>query len=421
MASGREPPFSLPPLTVYLVHAGGAAFAFAVYATLSSVYRFQTVGLTPLELVLVGTVLEATVLLSELPTGVVADTVSRRRSLLIGTVLIGVGFALEGLVPVVAAVFAAQVIWGLGAAFESGAVEAWLSDEIGERPASRAFLRAAQVRQIGMLAGIPVAAGLGRIGLGLPLAAGGLVFLLLAGFLAATMAEGGFTPQRADDRNPLRAMGRTLRLARESARARPLVWTILAVALFVGASSETFDRLWEARMIAGPGVPAGVEAATWFAGIALVTAALAIAAAELARRGLDRAEGAARTRRPLVAVLATLTVVRLGAVAAFGLAGRLDLAVATYLLARTSDGLHAPLYRAWLNRELEPATRATAFSAAGVADALGQVVGGPLLGLVAAALGMPAAFVVAALLLGPAAALLVRTWRREPPASEGVA
>jgi DHA3 family tetracycline resistance protein-like MFS transporter len=174
-------------------------------------------------------------------------------------------------------------------------------------------------------------------------------------------------------------------------------------------------------MIAGPGVPAGVEAATWFAAIALVTAALAIAAAELARRGLDRAEGAARTRRPLVAVLATLTVVRLVTVAGFGLAGRLDLAVATYLLARTSDGLHAPLYRAWLNRELEPATRATALSAAGVADALGQVVGGPLLGLVAAALGMPAAFVVAALLLGPAAVLLARTWRREPPGSEGVA
>ncbi len=115
-----------------------------------------------------------------------------------------------------------------------------------------------------------------------------------------------------------------------------------------------------------------------------------------------------------MALLLALTWLQGGAVASFGLAGRLDLAVATYLLARVTGRLHAPLYRAWLNRELEPATRATAFSAAGVADALGQVVGGPLLGLVAVVLGMPAAFVAAAMLLGPAAWLLARAWRREP-------
>ncbi|MDZ7708356.1 MAG: hypothetical protein U5J97_10805 [Trueperaceae bacterium] len=85
-----------------------------------------------------------------------------------------------------------------------------------------------------------------------------------------------------------------------------------------------------------------------------------------------------------------------------------------YLLARVSARLNTPLYRAWLNRELESATRATAFSAAGVADALGQVAGGPLLGLVAVVFGMPAAFVAAAMLLGPAAWLLGRAWRREP-------
>lgn len=414
MLPGRRPPFALPALQVYLVHAGVAAFAFAVMATLSSVYRFQVVGLSPLQLVLVGTVLEGTVLLAELPTGVLADTVSRRLSLLVGTVLIGIGFVLEGLVPTLAVVLLAQVVWGLGAAFESGAVEAWLSDEIGERAASRAFLRAAQVQQVAALAGIPAAALFGRVSLGLPLVAGGVGFLALAGFLALTMQETGFEPAGQRNRDPLRSMVGTLRRGVELARSRPLVWTILGVALFTGASSETFDRLWEARMIAGPGLPAGIGAPTWFALVAIVTAVLGVAAADVARRGLERADPHGRARRPLVALLLALTLVQSGAVAAFGLAGRLDLAVAMYLLARVTGRLHAPLYRAWLNRELEPATRATAFSAAGVADALGQVAGGPLLGLVAVALGMPAAFVAAAMLLGPAAWLLGRAWRREP-------
>lgn len=404
-------------MRVYLVHAAVSAFGFAVFATLSSIYRFQQVGLTPLQLVLVGTVLEATVLLAELPTGVVADTISRRLSLLIGTVLIGLGFLLEGLVPLLASVMVAQVVWGLGAAFESGAVEAWLSDEIGETRANLAFLRSAQVRQLAMLAGIPVAAFAGGAGLGLPLAIGGAVFLGLAAFLALTMKESAFEAAHEPTRDPLKAAVLTLRHGIALASARPLVWTILAVAVFAGAASETFDRLWEARMLAGPGLPSGIGAPTWFAILAFATAMVGVGVTEAAHRALQRSDAAGRGRAPLVAWLWMAMVVQAVTVAAFGLAGRLDLAVAMYLVARVTGRLHAPLHRAWLNRELEPSTRATAFSAAGVADALGQVAGGPLLGLVAAAAGMPAAFVASALVLGPAAGLLVRSWRREASAS----
>lgn len=396
-------------MRVYLIHAVASAFAFSVFATLSSIYRIRDVGLGPLELVLVGTVLEATVLLAELPTGVVADTVSRRLSLLIGSLLIAAGFLLEGLVPVLAAVMAAQVIWGLGAAFESGAVEAWLSDEVGEAPASLAFLRGAQARQIGLFAGIPLAAWLGSRSLGLPLAMGGVGFLVLAAFLAVTMQENGFEGASGRQRNPVRALLQTVGRAATFGRSRPLIASILAVAVFVGASSETFDRLWEARLLAGVGLPEGVEAPLFFAALAAVTAAVSIVAAEYARRALRDGPQGGASRGTLVAWLTGAMVVQAVTVAAFGLAGRLDLALGMYLAARVAGGLHVPLYRAWLNRELEPTTRATVFSAAGVANAGGQVLGGPLLGLVAAVAGMPAAFVAAALVLGPAVVLLSRT------------
>ena len=413
MRSERVPLIPLPALTVYLVRAFVVAFAFTLYATLSGVYRIQDVGLDAFQLVLVGTVLEATVLLFELPTGVLADAVSRRWSMIVGTVLIGTGFLIEGALPVLAAVLIAQAVWGLGVAFESGAVEAWLSDEIGEAAANRAFLRAAQVQNIAVLLAVPVAGWLGHGSLATPLIAGGAGYLLLSGFLFLALREGGFASVGGSERNPFRAIPRTLSRATELGARRPLVWTILGVALFAGASSETFDRLWEARLIDGPGLPAGFDAATWFAILTGATAVLGIAAAELARRGLERRDVGGTDRRPLVALLFGVTVVQGGAVMAFGLSGRLDLAVAMYLLTRVSRTVHAPLLRAWLNRELDPATRATAFSAAGFADALGQVSMGPLLGFVAAALGMPVAFVIAGLLLGPAVWWIGRAWRRE--------
>jgi len=354
-------------LRVYYVHAAASAYAFAVFATLSSIYRIRDVGLGPFELVLVGTVLEATVLLTELPTGVVADTISRRLSVLVGTVLIGLGFMLEGLVPVFASVLAAQMVWGLGASFESGALEAWLSDEIGEARANVAFLRAAQLRQAGLLLGIPFAAWLGSVTLGFPLIFGGAVFLVLAAYLALAMRERSFAPAEAAHRNPVRSMRATLVRAASAARRRPLIGTILIVAVFVGASSETFDRLWEARLLAGPGLPAGVAAPLAFGVLAAVTAVLGIGVAELAHRALRRNDARGGGRRILVAWLAAAMAVQALAVAAFGLAGRLDLAVATYLAARVAGRLHVPLYTAWLNRELEPSTRATAFSSAGAA------------------------------------------------------
>jgi DHA3 family tetracycline resistance protein-like MFS transporter len=45
-----------------------------------SVYRIEVVGLDPLRLVLLGTALEVTVLICEVPNSVLADTYGRRRS-----------------------------------------------------------------------------------------------------------------------------------------------------------------------------------------------------------------------------------------------------------------------------------------------------------------------------------------------------
>jgi DHA3 family tetracycline resistance protein-like MFS transporter len=53
-------------------------------------------------------------LLGEVPTGVVADVYSRRLSIVIGVLLTGAGFMIEGLFPYFEAILLAQVVWGLG-------------------------------------------------------------------------------------------------------------------------------------------------------------------------------------------------------------------------------------------------------------------------------------------------------------------
>ncbi|MBI4675532.1 MAG: hypothetical protein HY741_28140 [Chloroflexi bacterium] len=84
---------------------------------MSILYQVQTVGLNPFQLVLVGTVLEFTAFVAEVPTGILADVYSRRLSILIGFVLVGLGFIVEGSIPQFWSVLLAQVIWGVGATF----------------------------------------------------------------------------------------------------------------------------------------------------------------------------------------------------------------------------------------------------------------------------------------------------------------
>ena len=109
------------PARTYFAYNGAWAFLSALTFTLSMVYYVRDAGLDPLQMVLVGTTLELACFLFEIPTGIVADLYSRRLSVIIGVALIGAGFLLQGLVPAFLAILAAQVLWGLGYTFTSGA------------------------------------------------------------------------------------------------------------------------------------------------------------------------------------------------------------------------------------------------------------------------------------------------------------
>ena len=111
----------------------------------SIVYHLEVVQLDAFQLVLVGTVLETSCFLFEIPTGVVADLYSRRRSVLIGMFLYGLGFLMEGALPWFAPVLLAQVVWGCGDTFITGALEAWIASEEEDKPIDKVFLRGSQM------------------------------------------------------------------------------------------------------------------------------------------------------------------------------------------------------------------------------------------------------------------------------------
>ena len=65
--------------------------------------------------------LEVSTFLFEIPTGVVADVVSRKVSVIIGHAMIGAGFLVMALWPTFGLILLSQVIWGVGHTLTSGA------------------------------------------------------------------------------------------------------------------------------------------------------------------------------------------------------------------------------------------------------------------------------------------------------------
>lgn len=397
------------PFVVYMILEFSSSLLFSLIFTVNLIYHVTVVQLSPMQLVLVGTILEATVFLFEVPTGVLADVKSRRLSVIMGYVLMGVGFIVEGSLPFFWSVALAQVLWGFGYTFTSGATQAWVADEIGEERAGEAFMRGSQAGHMGGLLAIPISVVLGQVNVALPIVLGGGLMMLLALFLTLAMTEEGFTPISAGERTTWRLMLKTVADARQVVGRQPILVTLLGIGLFFGLYSEGFDRLWTAHLLENFTTPwaGAVEPVVWFGVIRAVSSVASLAAMEVARRRVDTGRSVPIAR--VLMVNAGLIVITL---AGFGLTKIFWVAVVLYWLIGTLRSIAGPLHTAWFNLRIDDSqVRATMFSVGSQVDAIGQIAGGPAMGAIGNA-SIRAALVVSALILSPVLPLYALTIRR---------
>ena len=398
----------LRPYPVYLGIKGAFALFFMLWATVASVYRIEEVGLDPLRLVLLGTALEVAVLVFEVPTGVLADTYGRRRSVIAGFLLMGAGFALEGAVPLFWSVLAAQMVWGVGYTFISGALEAWIADEAPERDLGRVYLRGEQADYIGSLIGVVLSVAIATVALNLPLIIGGGLTVALGVVLFFAMPERRFRPSPREGRSSLQQVSSTARGGVRLVRARPVLLILLVVAVVSGMSEEGFDRLYAKHFLDVVGLPSfgALDPVVWFGVLNAGALVLSYLAAEVVGRRLDVGDAAVAAR--LLLVLNALTIVGM---LAFALAGSFAFALAAFWFASLTRTLSEPLYLTWLNEGLEPGVRATVISMGSQSGALGEASAGPVIGAIGNLAGVRAALTVAAIILAPTLLLYARAIR----------
>lgn len=405
-------------LSIFYQYSFATAVFFKMVFFVGTLYYITVIQMDPLQLVLVGTAMEASIFIFEIPTGVIADVYSRRLSVIIGVFLMGVGFFLIGLWPRFYTVIIAQIIWGAGYTFTSGAAQAWISDEIGEENAGQAFMKATQLEQFGGMLGLGLSLWLAAYRINLPILLGGGLFFPLGFYLIAFMPETAFKKVDLKHWQGWKRFTGTFQNGVKMIHRRPVLLVILVVGTLIGLYSEGFDRLWMKHLLESfslprlpllplAGDPEYINTLLWLGIISFVGMALTSLASGAAQRWVARPG-----TQPLVQGLFAAVVLLTICLFAFSLSTLLGFLLIFYWLIGILRTVINPLYTAWVNHRLDSEVRATVLSMSSQVDAIGQIMGGPLVGVVARAVSVKTGLLLTSSMLVPLIPILGNQLRK---------
>lgn len=366
----------------------GVTFDAATWAWYLAAIVWWTVdlGYGPLQLVLLGTVLEVTALVTEVPTGMVADRVSRKWSVVSSYAMMSTAMMLSAATRDYGVMLAAQALFGLGWTFRSGADVAWLTDERtalrrleGESDAealdeSPALLRRHRLGiTAGLLALVPVILW-GDHSLRGVILVSGLGLALTTIWLAVAMTDHFRVGSDGDEHEA--GMLAILREGFGVTRRVRSIRLLIVVMVLLGLGAEALDRLgFKAFLDEGD---FGDESLR-FTGILFATmAALGLLVVWVTESARNRGVGLG-----LLAVV-LLSVSSVGAAIA-AVAPAIGIAVGLALQDPCREALD-PVTTALANEQAPESSRATVLSFVSLSHGLGNTFGGIVLALVAEAL-----------------------------------
>lgn len=406
----------LSPYKTYLLFSAATSLLFSLVFTVSMVYQVEIIKLNPLQLILVGTTLEAACFLFEIPTGIVADVYSRKLSVIIGVTMIGLGFTLEGMIPKLTAVLGAQVLWGVGYTFISGALDAWIAEEDKTLSLDKIYLKGSQVSQIASVIGIILSTAIGNFSIRLPIILAGILFIILAIALLIYMPENNFKSSAPEDLNTFGKMGHTLLTSLGIIKNNKIILLLLSITLFYGLSSEGYDRLATAHFLKDTTLPTigNLQPVTWFGIFGIVGMILSAIVMQFIIKKLEK-----NNKIQSFGILLTTNMFYILTMIIFALTKDFSLMLMAYLSTNMLRTINDPIFNSWLNSHIEDSARATVLSTNGQLNALGQIIGGPIIGIIATRVSISIGIACTALMLTPVIILYILSVIKQRNASSG--
>jgi MFS family permease len=376
----------------YLLLMLGNTLAASLIWGINTIFLLDA-GLTNLEAFAANAFFTAGMVVFEVPTGIVADTIGRRASYLLGTVTLAASTLFYVLLWQIEAPLwewaIASMLLGLGFTFFSGAVEAWLVDALAATgftgEIETVFGRGQIVTGAGMLTG-SVAGGFiaAQISLGAPFVLRGAVLAVMFVVAFRMMHDVGFTPEPGG--RPLAEMRKIAAASIEYGWRVPAVKWLMVEALFTGGVGIYAFYALQPYLLELYGDPDAYTIAGLVAAIVAGAQILGGMAAPRIRRLFARRTSALL----LVAALSAVALGVMGAVESFAVV-LAAVVVWGLLFAATM-----PIRQTYLNGMIPSPQRATILSFDSMMSSTGGVWTQPVLGRAADAWGYAPSYLIGA-------------------------
>jgi DHA3 family tetracycline resistance protein-like MFS transporter len=279
------------------------------------------------------------------------------------------------------------VIWGFGATFLSGADIAWITDEVKGKNIDKILLKGTQIRQICMLIGIFVSISLATSDISLPIKMSGLLFILLGIFLYFFMPELNFQPvSKNKTKNGVKIttwskLIQTFTNGVKHIKGNKVLIFLFSAVILGGLYSEGFDRLWTFRFLRDLSFPTfgHMNPLYWFAIIHSGGILINLTFIEWIKRNMKDSASIG-----VLWLLSAINMIMASSIFIFAFAGNFYLAAASYWLTYAMRYTHSSLNDIIINKNIsDSGIRATVFSMKAQLDQVGQIIGGPIIGLIA--------------------------------------
>lgn len=396
--------------SVYYIRCAALEFNSGLIFTSIWVLYYSVMKLSLVEISLLYIVITISNLVLEIPTGVLADVYSRRLSVILGGIFIGLAYVLMGVFPLFTIALLAGFVEAIGDTCVSGALQAWITDEVGTDNVGHVFLRGKQIATPAHWAGVILSIALAALSnYQVPIVLGGMLWFGLTLFLIVFMPETGF--QRVATGGitgksllgPVKASLTTfvdgLRLVRGTRTLQGLfIAQFLSSALADGFYKFSRAHILQSFMLPVITVPLlGVlKDNLWFGVLEVLQGLFYLVGAEILRRTvkLDTSSASAR-------VLAVFYGVIGAALLGFAFTGHFGWAIATWVMINGLQDIGRPVTEAWLNQNIPSKIRATVISISSQTGMLGTLGSSTGLGAFGDRFGVRSTLVLSGVLLLP--------------------
>jgi DHA3 family tetracycline resistance protein-like MFS transporter len=378
---------------LYLLIRSVMGLAFHMNFMATAIYRIDIARLEIYQLILIGSALEIAVFVFEVPTGVVADLKSRRLSIIIGLFIIGLGFLIEATTIYFIVIFAAQVIWGLGYTFISGALDSWVSDETDNEQIEHTIITGAQMNKLFSVLGMLLAGLIGMIDIRLAIYVSGGIFIVMALYSILQMKEQHFHKTEQEEslwKQYFSQLGKAFKHVKSSKTLR----IMFIIMLFFGLYSEGIDRTHERYILNDLNMRVYLDLAPiWILSIMnAIVALLGYIILHIVKKYIEKGQH-------LIFWVSNFTLMMIVGIIGFAFLPFEYIAVFAFMFFTINREATYPLLDTILIKATPSNIKATVLSGFGQLDAIGQLLSGGLMVLVSVLWGLENMYLFTALLL----------------------